>query len=220
MKASRASMATTEDMARTAYGRDTVAGAGLRTAGRAEGVMAATPHIATEEPRCCPEASVTALPERPRIFDIPVARGRPPELMQRITGWVGRGHPARRVLYVNALVLNRSREIPSLRAALERADLVYCDGYGVRLAAKALEVDIPHRMTGADWIWGLAALCEAAGQAIYLLGSEPGVTEEAARRLNRWYPRLEISGTHHGFFDIASPHDDRVVEDINARRPD
>jgi N-acetylglucosaminyldiphosphoundecaprenol N-acetyl-beta-D-mannosaminyltransferase len=75
-------------------------------------------------------------------------------------------------------------------------------------------------MTGADWIWGLAALCEAAGQSVYLLGSEPGVTAEAARRLNRWYPRLEISGTHHGFFDIGSPHDDRVVEDINARRPD
>jgi N-acetylglucosaminyldiphosphoundecaprenol N-acetyl-beta-D-mannosaminyltransferase len=189
-------------------------------AGRAEGVMAATPHIATDEPRFWREASVTALPQRARIFDIPIDLGRPPELMRRITGWVGRGHPPRRVMYVNAHVLNRSREIPSLRAALEQADLVYCDGYGVRLAAKALEVEIPHRMTGADWIWGLAALCEAAGQSIYLLGSEPGVTAEAARRLNHWYPRLEISGTHHGFFDIGSPHDDRVVEDINARRPD
>ena len=29
-------------------------------------------------------------------------------------------------------------------------------------------------MTGADWVWGLAALCEAAGQSLYLLGSEPG----------------------------------------------
>jgi N-acetylglucosaminyldiphosphoundecaprenol N-acetyl-beta-D-mannosaminyltransferase len=46
------------------------------------------------------------------------------------------------------------------------------------------------------------------------------VTAETARRLNRWYPRLEISGTHHGFFDIGSAHDDRVVEDINAHRPD
>jgi N-acetylglucosaminyldiphosphoundecaprenol N-acetyl-beta-D-mannosaminyltransferase len=181
--------------------------------------MAAT-QIAFEEPRFWREADLPLEHESARIFDIPIDLGRPPELMRRITGWVGAGQPPRRVMYVNAHVLNQSREIAPLRSALEQADLVYCDGYGVRLAAKALEVDIPHRMTGADWIWGLAALCEAAGQSIYLLGSEPGVTAEAARRLNSWYPRLKVAGTHHGFFDIGSAHDDRVVEDINARRPD
>src|SRR3982750_3569561 len=137
--------------------------------------MAATTHVGIEEPRFWREAPGGDPPERARIFDTPIDLGRPPELMRRITGWVGGGRPPRRVMYVNAHVLNQSREIPSLRAALEQADLVYCDGYGVRLAAKALDVDIPHRMTGADWIWGLAALCEAAGLSVYLLGSEPGV---------------------------------------------
>jgi N-acetylglucosaminyldiphosphoundecaprenol N-acetyl-beta-D-mannosaminyltransferase len=178
--------------------------------------MAGTTDIGIEELRFTRDV---AAPDRARIFDIPIDLGRPPELLRRITGWVGDGEPPRRVMYVNAHVLNRSREIASLRTALARADLVYCDGYGVRLAAKALEVEIPHRMTGADWIWGLAALCEAAGQSIYLLGSEPGVTAEAARRLGRWYPRLHVAGTHHGFFEIGSAHDDRVVEDINERRP-
>jgi N-acetylglucosaminyldiphosphoundecaprenol N-acetyl-beta-D-mannosaminyltransferase len=182
--------------------------------------MAATPQVAIDEPRFYREATVTPLPQRSRIFDIPVDLGRPPELIRRITGWVGSGKPARRVMYLNAHVLNQSRANPALREALEQADLVYCDGYGVRLAAKALDAEIPHRMTGADWIYGLAALCELAGQSVYLLGAEPGVTAEAARRLARWYPRLEIAGTHHGYFDIGSAHDDRVVEDINARKPD
>ena len=182
--------------------------------------MAATPHVATDEPRFLRDATVTPLPQRSRIFDIPVDLDRPSELIRRITGWVGSGRRARRVMYVNAHVLNQSRAIPALREALEQADLVYCDGYGVRLAAKALDVEIPHRMTGADWIWGLAALCELNDQSIYLLGAEPGVTAEAARRLQRWYPLLQIAGTHHGYFDIGSAHDDRVVEDINARRPD
>src|SRR5438477_254103 len=142
--------------------------------------MAATTHIGIGGRRLWREVDDAPAPERAHIFDIPIDLGRPPELMRRITGWVGGGQPPRRVMYVNAHVLNQSREIPSLRAALEQADLVYCDGYGVRLAAKALEVEIPHRMTGADWIWGLAALCEAAGQSIYLLGSEPGVTAETA----------------------------------------
>jgi len=155
-----------------------------------------------------------------RIFDIPVDLGQPEELMARITGWVGAGGPTRKVMYVNAHVLNQSREFPELRAALEAADLVYCDGYGVRLAAKALDVEIPHRMTGADWIWDLATLCERAGQSLYLLGSEPGVTREATERLRARYPRLEVAGSHHGYFEVGSPHDQRVVEDINLHQPD
>ena len=123
-------------------------------------------------------------------------------------------------MYVNAHVLNQSRVNPELREALERADLVYCDGYGVRLAAKALETAVPHRMTGADCIWGLAGLCAAAGQSVYLLGSEPGVAAEAARRLSRRFPQLDVAGTHHGYFEAGSAHDARVLEDINARRPD
>ena len=98
--------------------------------------MAATTHVGIdEEPRFWRDAEVTALPSRARIFDIPIDLGRPAELIRRITGWVGSGHAARRVMYVNAHVLNQSREIPELRDALEQADLVYCDGYGVRLAA-------------------------------------------------------------------------------------
>jgi N-acetylglucosaminyldiphosphoundecaprenol N-acetyl-beta-D-mannosaminyltransferase len=155
------------------------------------------------------------------IFDIPIDLGRPDDLLRRITRWAGTrdGGAPRRVMYANAHVLNQSAEIPALRRALESADLVYCDGYGVRLAAKALERPVPHRMTGADWIWGLAALCEQTDQSIYLLGSEPAIARGAADRLRATYPGLDVAGTHHGYFEPGSAHDDRVVEDINARRP-
>lgn len=153
------------------------------------------------------------------IFEIPIDLGQPAELLRRITGWVDEGR-TRRVMYVNAHVLNQSLESDELATALRRADLVYCDGYGVRIAAKALETQVPHRMTGADWVWGLAALCEADGKSVYLLGSEPTVAARAAERLRRWYPRLRIVGAHHGYFEIDSPHNERVIEDINARRPD
>jgi N-acetylglucosaminyldiphosphoundecaprenol N-acetyl-beta-D-mannosaminyltransferase len=171
------------------------------------------------------------------IFDIPIDLGRPEDLLGRITGWARRNGdgprltPAgefsgdlplrgpRRVMYANAHVLNQSAGNSELRGALEAADLVYCDGYGVRLAAKALEAPIPHRMTGADWIWSLAAMCEQIGESIYLLGSEPGVAGRAAGRLGRRFPALDVVGHHHGYFEVGSPHDDRVIEDINARRP-
>jgi N-acetylglucosaminyldiphosphoundecaprenol N-acetyl-beta-D-mannosaminyltransferase len=156
------------------------------------------------------------------IFDIPVDLGRPEDLLRRIIGWAAEGHdgPPRRVMYANAHVLNQSSENDALRGALEAADLVYCDGYGVRLAAKALDVPVPHRMTGADWIWALAALCERAGRSIYLLGSEPGIASRAAERLAQAYPALRITGSHHGYFEPGSAHDERVIEHVNACRPD
>jgi N-acetylglucosaminyldiphosphoundecaprenol N-acetyl-beta-D-mannosaminyltransferase len=159
--------------------------------------------------------------EQSWIFDIPIDLGRPDALLRRITGWAaGRGDgPAKRVMYANAHVLNQSTANPGLRRALESADLVYCDGYGVRLAARALEVPVPDRMTGADWIWALAALCEQAGESVYLLGSEPGIARGAAERLGDTFPALRVAGHHHGYFEVGSPHDDRVIEDINRCRP-
>jgi N-acetylglucosaminyldiphosphoundecaprenol N-acetyl-beta-D-mannosaminyltransferase len=155
-----------------------------------------------------------------RIFELPIELGHPDELMARIVGWVGSGGKTKRIMYVNAHVLNQSREDRGLRMALEEADLVYCDGYGVRLAAKALSTEIPHRMTGADWIWDLASLCEKQDSSMYLLGCDPGVAAQAAQRLRRAHPKLRIVGTHHGYFKIGSGHDERVIEDINARKPD
>ncbi len=170
------------------------------------------------------EVSEASSPQSParqaRIFELPIELGHPAELLARIVGWVGSGGPTKRVMYVNAHVLNQSREDRALRTALEQADLVYCDGYGVRLAAKALSAEIPHRMTGADWIWDLAALCEQRGSSVYLLGCEPGVAAQAGQRLRRAHPRLRVVGTHHGYFELGSGHDERVIEDINARRPD
>ncbi len=163
---------------------------------------------------------MASAPRQSRIFEIPIELGRPSELLERITGWVRDEALRRRVMYVNAHVLNQSREDPALRGALRAADLVYCDGYGVRLAAKALDVEVPHRMTGADWIWDLAALCEAVGASVYLLGCEPGIAAQAGVRLRRTHPNLKITGTHHGYFEVGSEHDERVIEDINARRPD
>jgi N-acetylglucosaminyldiphosphoundecaprenol N-acetyl-beta-D-mannosaminyltransferase len=164
--------------------------------------------------------AVPPLATRPAsaLFDIPIDLAQPGELLRTISGWASH-HTTRRVMYVNAHVVNQSRTTPGLGEALRRADLVYCDGYGVRLAARVLDVQVPHRMTGADWIWGLATLCELAGHRMYLLGSEPPIALQAAARLRRWYPRLDVVGAHHGYFGLDTPHNERVIEDINAHAP-
>jgi N-acetylglucosaminyldiphosphoundecaprenol N-acetyl-beta-D-mannosaminyltransferase len=161
-----------------------------------------------------------AAEDRPQshLFGIPIELSQPAEMLRTILGWGAGGRP-HRVMYVNAHVVNQSRELPDLDRALAHADLVYCDGYGVRLAARALGLPVPKRMTGADWVWGLAALCESRDLSLYLLGADPPLAREAAAKLTRWYPRLRIVGAYHGYTDVDSPQNERLLEDINAKRP-
>jgi N-acetylglucosaminyldiphosphoundecaprenol N-acetyl-beta-D-mannosaminyltransferase len=153
------------------------------------------------------------------LFDIPIELAEPADMLRTITDWAGEGR-TRQVMYVNAHVVNQSRELPELARALRSADLVYCDGYGVRLAARTLDMPVPHRMTGADWVWGLATLCEAQHKSLYLLGADPPLARAAAERLKRWYPELRIAGSHHGYAELDSPQNERVLEDLNATDPD
>jgi len=154
-----------------------------------------------------------------QLFGLDIETAPPADLLRRILGFAERGEH-RRVSYVNAHVLNQSFSDDALRSSLQSSDLVYCDGYGVRLATKAIGLPVPHRMTGADWIWGVAALCEAHGRSLYLLGSDAGAAQEAAAALKRWYPRLDLRGAHHGYFQIGTPHSERVVEHIAETKPD
>ena len=179
-----------------------------------------TAHAFREEQRASEAIPPLAALPRPSssIFDIPIDLAEPPDLLGTVSSWATQRR-TRRVMYVNAHVVNQSQVTVGLADALRRADLVYCDGYGVRLAARAMHLEVPHRMTGADWIWSLAALCQRSDVSIYLLGSEPPIARQAAARLARWYPGLRIVGAHHGFFDLDSPHNERVIEDIIEARP-
>ena len=126
------------------------------------------------------------------------------------------------VLNANAHCLNLCYQDPALRDFLNRADLVFCDGVGVMLAARILGKRIPEKITYADWAWRLAAFAEAKGLSLYFLGARPGIADEAARRLRRRHPGLQIAGTRHGYFDhsAGSPENAAVVREINAAAPD
>ena len=126
------------------------------------------------------------------------------------------------VLNVNANCLNLLHDDAALREFFGNADLVFCDGSGVLLAARLLGERLPERITYADWAWRLAAFAEAEGLSLFLLGGEPGVAEKATQKLRRQYPELHIAGVRHGYFDHApaSPGNEAVLREVNAARAD
>ena len=126
------------------------------------------------------------------------------------------------VLNVNVHALNLAVERPWFADLLRRAEIVFCDGAGVRLAALLKGHQLPPRITYADWMWSLAEFASQHGLSLYFLGGRPGVAAKAARALRGANPTLKIAGTRHGYFDRAagSAESVGVIEEINRAKAD
>ncbi len=126
------------------------------------------------------------------------------------------------IAYANIHALNLAYEQPRLRAFLNQADIVFCDGFGARLGAALLGQRLPQRFTPPDWLGQLSALCAQQGYSLFLLGARPGVADLAAAALLKDHPSLRVAGTHHGYFDKTpgSPENEAVLARINQARPD
>jgi N-acetylglucosaminyldiphosphoundecaprenol N-acetyl-beta-D-mannosaminyltransferase len=126
------------------------------------------------------------------------------------------------ILYANPHCLNLSYHRPWLRNLLNSADIVFCDGFGLLLAAKILGKLSLERVTYGAEIWRLLELAELHNLSIYFLGARPGVAGKAAARLKEKYTSLNIVGFWHGYFDRTpgSPENEAVVQGINASNPD
>lgn len=122
--------------------------------------------------------------------------------------------------YVNIHGINLALNDPHYLQWLQTADLVYCDGQGVRLAAQILGASVPEQIALTRWIWDLAALCEKENFKIFLLGGKPGVAEKGSENLKARYPKLKIAGTFHGYFNRFSAENDKVIENIRQSNPD
>jgi N-acetylglucosaminyldiphosphoundecaprenol N-acetyl-beta-D-mannosaminyltransferase len=136
------------------------------------------------------------------------------DLIRIIIAW-GDGQLQRRVFHVNVHAMNLAAHDEAFLAALRRADLVFCDGYGVKWGARLAGLRIPYRMTSPDWIDDFAAWTAAAGQSVFAIGDEEGVAEAFQRMLASRHPGYRVAGSHHGFFSKEGPENDAVIDAIN-----
>jgi len=163
--------------------------------------------------------SATSLPQI-RILGIRVHAMTVDQLHAQIAGLVDRGAHAL-VLNVNVHAVNLAFDRPWLKGLFNRAEIVFCDGAGIRLGARLLGYHLLQRITYADWIWQLAEFAAQRGFTLFLLGARPGVAAEAAARLQGRFPALKIAGVQDGYFDKSpgSADNGSVIQEINATRP-
>lgn len=154
----------------------------------------------------------------PRWIDgLPVHPLRRAELIALLGDAVARREPLT-VFYANIHAANLAQRDQAFRAAYAAADLVFCDGQGLRLGAALLGQPLPERFTPPDWVDELVAMCNAQGAGLFLLGGSPGVADQAAARLRARNPGLRVAAQH-GFF-LASPDAEAaVLASVRAFRP-
>ncbi len=156
-------------------------------------------------------------PQRVELLGVPVDVLTRAQLVDRVAALIA-ADDAATVSYVNMHVLDQVGAHPDLLDFFRSLDLNYCDGKGVVLAARVQGDHLPERMTGADWIWDLAAAAEGRWRVCWI-GSEPGVTAEAAAVLQARHPGLEIV-PHHGFHAKDGPDNDAFIQRVNEADAD
>jgi N-acetylglucosaminyldiphosphoundecaprenol N-acetyl-beta-D-mannosaminyltransferase len=122
------------------------------------------------------------------------------------------------VFYANVHAANLARRDPAFRAAFTAADVVFCDGQGLRWGAALLGRPLPERFTPPDWIDRLLAMPPTRAGGVFLLGGRPEVLAQALRTLQVRHPELRAGG-HHGYFHRAAEPEQAVIEAVRAFRP-
>jgi len=123
-------------------------------------------------------------------------------------------HQRQTILNANAYAVTLAEANSSFEAALSNADIVFCDGFGVHVAARVLGAPIPSRITYADFTEQLARACHAKGASMFFLGAREGVAAKAAQNLAQTIPGLRVQ-THHGYFEKNDESSRQVVDIVN-----
>jgi N-acetylglucosaminyldiphosphoundecaprenol N-acetyl-beta-D-mannosaminyltransferase len=122
--------------------------------------------------------------------------------------------------YANVHAINIAHHDSTFREIINNSYMVFCDGFGVKLAAKILNREIGQRMTPPDWIDDLFGICVKEKKNVFILGDEGKVIELFVRKVKENHPGLIIGGYNNGYFNKHNSENDSVIKNINSSKCD
>lgn len=139
------------------------------------------------------------------------------EAASRILTLACEAHGAQIVTLGTEMVVYAQHDV-RFRSIVNESALSLCDTVGLLAVARRRGAALRDRVTGVELI---ERLCEGAarqGLPVYLLGSAPGVVDEAAAALRSRFPNLRIAGTQNGYFsDAQTPEIVQSIAGSGAR---
>lgn len=114
-----------------------------------------------------------------------------------------------------------SQRDPELLQIHRRAGMVTPDGMPLVWCGRFAGANWMRRVYGPDLMLNVCRESEAAGWRHFLYGAGDGVADELAHNLRKWFPNVEIVGTHTPpFRELTDEEIQETAEMINAARPD
>lgn len=118
----------------------------------------------------------------------------------------------------NAEVLKfplRDKEIFNLFK--DKKNIIIPDGISVYLPVKKRKTKDIERIAGIDLMQDVLEYCNDTNKRVYFLGAKDEVLKEMVSKVEKDYPKLIVSGCHHGYIDVDNCSD--IIEDINNNSP-
>jgi N-acetylglucosaminyldiphosphoundecaprenol N-acetyl-beta-D-mannosaminyltransferase len=128
--------------------------------------------------------------------------------------------PGPRILVAsNGMVIAKFHRDPAFRALILQAHVIDADGMPLVLASRLLcRAPLAERIATTDFIHDAARAAMATGMRFYFLGGRPGIAQQAAHRLQRAHPGLQIAGARDGYF---GQHEEAAIcAEVRQRRTD
>lgn len=142
-----------------------------------------------------------------------------PQLLAEIDRLAAAQRPAL-VNNVNANACNIAWADREFRDILNASEVVFCDGFGVKLGARILGRTLGQRMTPPDWIDDFFKLCVQRRYCLYFIGDTAEVVLLFRQKVKEKYPEIRIVGQHDGFFTLNGDQDARIISELNRLKPD
>ena len=122
--------------------------------------------------------------------------------------------------YINAHCVNLYFENPSFQEIIKSADYVYADGMSIVRSARRKGIDIPERVSAADFFIDFCQKAAEQNLKIYFLGGYKEHLDKAIQFFQTEVPSLNIVGSHDGFFEFDGDKEKELIAELNHLKPD
>jgi len=148
------------------------------------------------------------------LFGLKVNNTSMDEAINWITNTNSKTHKTQIGFFINVNSINLSVSDSTFFKQLSKANAIFADGSGMRLAATKAGYQLNGNNNGTDMLPHLCERCIECNQSLYFLGAAPGVAKKAAKELIGQFPGLNIAGTEHGYNENNN-NDEQIIAAIN-----
>lgn len=170
-------------------------------------------------------ATVTAMrqesPQRVSILNVGFHAFSFTEALERVEAFI-RDRTPRQVCMANAYTIGLAQSDPELLKILQRSALVLADGMSVVWGARWVNLRLPGRIAGPDFMSDLCRVSADKGYRVFLMGNTKETLRKLQQVLTQRWPTLQIVGMHSPPFmeRLTEPENRPIFKALEDAKPD